>query len=75
MPTPQRTNTVGCIDQSNVLERNHQVGRMTEKYRRANEIVIWLGEATNDSDLVMEFIMNISVNKIHKLAADLGSSL
>lgn len=37
--------------------------------------MIWLGEATNDSDLVMEFIMNISVNKIHKLAADLGSSL
>jgi hypothetical protein len=63
-----------CINQNSLPEKNHQVSRMAEIYRRATEVVIWLGEAANDRDLAMEFMMNISVKEIDKLAADPGSS-
>jgi hypothetical protein len=36
-----------CIDQSNTHERNHQVGMMSHIYKRAQEVVIWLGRDTN----------------------------
>ncbi|KAL1600718.1 hypothetical protein SLS60_007106 [Paraconiothyrium brasiliense] len=32
-----------CIDQSNVAERNHQVQKMGEIYKTADEVIIWLG--------------------------------
>ncbi|KAF2430628.1 hypothetical protein EJ08DRAFT_556286, partial [Tothia fuscella] len=32
-----------CIDQSNTSERNHQVKLMGERYRNAQEVLIWLG--------------------------------
>jgi hypothetical protein len=32
-----------CIDQENVVERNHQVTWMGEIYKRAARVVIWLG--------------------------------
>ncbi|KAG4438391.1 hypothetical protein IFR05_006097 [Cadophora sp. M221] len=59
-----------CIDQNNVEEKNYQVSRMAEIYRRANEVVIWLGEAANDSKLAMDFMANISVKNIDELAAN-----
>jgi hypothetical protein len=31
-----------CIDQSNALEKNHQVGLMAEIYRRCNFVITWL---------------------------------
>jgi Heterokaryon incompatibility protein (HET) len=34
-----------CIDQTNVVERNHQVTWMGEIYKRAVRVVIWLGRA------------------------------
>ena len=43
-----------CIDQSNVRERNHQVGQMSEIYKTAAEVLIWLGPGTSHSrSLVM----------------------
>ncbi|EFQ93521.1 hypothetical protein PTNB73_00084 [Pyrenophora teres f. teres] len=32
-----------CIDQLNVLERNHQVGLMTSIYSQCSSVTIWLG--------------------------------
>lgn len=32
-----------CIDQSNIAERNHQVGLMGEIYKKADHVLIWLG--------------------------------
>jgi hypothetical protein len=32
-----------CIDQSNVLERNHQVGMMSSIYTQCRSVIIWLG--------------------------------
>lgn len=34
-----------CIDQSAMDERNHQVHMMADIYQRADEVLIWLGEA------------------------------
>ncbi|KAF4474320.1 Heterokaryon incompatibility protein 6, OR allele [Colletotrichum fructicola Nara gc5] len=37
-----------CIDQSNVEERGHQVGWMGELYRRAEEVLCWLGDTEHN---------------------------
>ena len=59
-----------CIDQNNVQEKNHQVGRMAEIYRRASCVVIWLGEASNNSEVAMDFITNISTKDIDSFCSD-----
>jgi hypothetical protein len=33
-----------CINQTDMLERSHQVQQMASIYKAANEVVIWLGE-------------------------------
>ena len=43
-----------CINQSDPHERNHQVGLMRRVYQGAQDVVAWLGEAEDDSDLVMD---------------------
>ena len=37
-----------CIDQSNLLERNHQVALMGTIYAKAEKVLVWLGPGTND---------------------------
>lgn len=43
-----------CIDQSNEEERNHQVALMTEIYRSATRVLVWLGVEDADSSLALE---------------------
>lgn len=38
-----------CIDQQNVLERNHQVSQMAEIYRSASEVIVWLGSRDGEA--------------------------
>jgi hypothetical protein len=45
-----------CINQEDVLERNHQVQLMTKIYQQAKTVLAYLGEAFDDSDLGMEFV-------------------
>ncbi|EUC47156.1 hypothetical protein COCMIDRAFT_61370, partial [Bipolaris oryzae ATCC 44560] len=47
-----------CINQSNTLEKNHQVQMMRRIYSTAEQVVIWLGEATQDktSDMAMDVV-------------------
>jgi len=45
-----------CIDQSNDEERSRQVLRMPDIYRQAKQVVVFLGEASDDSELVLNFI-------------------
>lgn len=42
-----------CIDQSNVVERGHQVGQMAGIYRGAEQIIIWLGPPTHGTNLLL----------------------
>lgn len=43
-----------CIDQSNILERNAQVQRMGDIYRKAGAVLVWLGPASPESDLIFD---------------------
>jgi Heterokaryon incompatibility protein (HET) len=47
-----------CINQSDVSERNEQVKMMGEIYSRAREVLIWLGEGEESSDLAYELMLN-----------------
>jgi hypothetical protein len=38
-----------CIDQEHILERNSQVDLMADIYSRAQEVLVWLGEAREHS--------------------------
>ncbi|KAK4223553.1 heterokaryon incompatibility protein-domain-containing protein [Podospora fimiseda] len=45
-----------CIDQSNIKERNHQVGLMWEIYSSAQRVYAWLGRGTERSLRAMEVL-------------------
>jgi inactivated superfamily I helicase len=45
-----------CIDQSNVTERGKQVQLMAEVYCKARQVIVWLGEATPETDDAIERI-------------------
>ncbi|KAL7899359.1 heterokaryon incompatibility domain-containing protein [Trichoderma sp. SZMC 28014] len=45
------------IDQSNTTERNHQVSLMATIYSSATNVAIYLGEASQDSDLAIDFMI------------------
>lgn len=49
-----------CIDQQNLPERSAEVGRMGEIYRRAQQVVVWLGPEADDCNLVHDVIARIS---------------
>ena len=42
------------IDQANTEERNHQVRMMGNIYKNAENVIVWLGLAKDDSDLAMK---------------------
>ncbi|KAL2168169.1 hypothetical protein VTG60DRAFT_337 [Thermothelomyces hinnuleus] len=44
------------IDQANLTERAQQVQLMRFMYLKAEQVVVWLGESSTDSDLAMDFI-------------------
>jgi hypothetical protein len=43
-----------CIDQSNLLERNHQVLLMKRIYAQASLVLVWLGPAHEDSHTIIQ---------------------
>ena len=45
-----------CIDPMNFEERAHQLQHMQLIYRQAEKVIVWLGEASSDSDLAIDFI-------------------
>jgi hypothetical protein len=45
-----------CIDQANQEEKEHQIQFMAKIYGHANRVIVWLGVAADDSDLVLEVI-------------------
>lgn len=48
-----------CINQAEIGERNHQVSYMGQIYRKATEVLVWLGAATNDSDLAFGLVQEV----------------
>jgi ankyrin repeat protein len=43
-----------CINQDNIKERGHQVRQMADIYKKAEGVVIWLGNSTDEIDLLMK---------------------
>jgi hypothetical protein len=48
-----------CIDQSHILKWNHQVAQMKEVYANAEQVVIWLSDASDDSDMAIAFMKKV----------------
>ena len=49
-----------CVDQENVLERNSQVARMAEVFRKATGVIVWLGRADEYTADALEVIHRVS---------------
>jgi ankyrin repeat protein len=45
-----------CIEQDNLKERRHQVGHMGTIYKEAEQVIVWLGQATVETDIIMDSI-------------------
>lgn len=45
-----------CINQQDIFERRNQVQRMAMIYALANRVIVWLGEAEDNSDQALEEI-------------------
>ncbi|KAE9374993.1 hypothetical protein N431DRAFT_287752, partial [Stipitochalara longipes BDJ] len=52
-----------CIDQNNVEEKNTQVPYMTQIYREASCVQVWLGESSHDSDRAFDLLEAIGGNE------------
>jgi len=51
-----------CINQKDISERNAQVLRMRRIYRRADQVVIWVGSAANRGDMAVRFLRQVFEN-------------
>jgi hypothetical protein len=49
-----------CIDQGNNLERNHQVQLMSQIYRKAKSVLLWLGEDDYNCGHLLRTLRSIS---------------
>ncbi|KAI3556498.1 HET domain-containing protein [Colletotrichum abscissum] len=59
-----------CIDQSNVAERGHQVGQMASIYRGAEQVIIWLGTPTLETNLLLGCLKELQQRWIRQKSQD-----
>jgi hypothetical protein len=52
-----------CIDQSNSLEKNHQVRQMYEIFSSALRVLIWLGEEDDESEFALTHLEGLKLAK------------
>ena len=45
-----------CINQTDFQERGHQVQSMAKIYYKANRVIVWLGDAADNSNGALEYI-------------------
>ncbi|KAK6078147.1 HET-domain-containing protein [Seiridium cupressi] len=57
-----------CIDQDNIKERGYQVHQMKTIYRQAERVIFWLGEPTDQTDLVMDYLIDMQTTMIRNYA-------
>jgi hypothetical protein len=48
-----------CIDQGNERERGHQVQQMCRIYSQAEEVIVWLGQATEETNILMDSLQRL----------------
>lgn len=54
-----------CINQKDISERNHPLALMGFIYKFSNQVTIFLGEQSEDSDLIMDYLSVFSIER-HK---------
>lgn len=59
-----------CIDQNNDEERGQQVQQMGSIYSKAERVLIWLGEATYDTDYVIQHMKQLEKESIKHVSND-----
>lgn len=59
-----------CIDQENWKERGHQVQQMASIYKKAEQVVIWFGLGTADTDLVLRSARFLEERMINHACSD-----
>lgn len=52
-----------CIDQKNMNERNEQVQRMTDIYRNAKYVAVWLGPLQKGDQLAQDFLRRLFLSE------------
>lgn len=57
-----------CINQADIYERNHQVQIMRDVYTNADKVLVWLGESSEDSDIAMHILEDLSDGIIDYMA-------
>lgn len=48
-----------CINQNRVSERNHQLTLMSRIYREASQVLVYLGDSGDNSDIVMDWFVEL----------------
>lgn len=48
-----------CVNQSDMAERTSQVKRMADIYSKATRVIVWLGPASEDSSMAIDFFNTI----------------
>jgi hypothetical protein len=48
-----------CINQSDDIEKNEQIGRMSQIYFKADAVFVWLGEEDATSKIAIEFSLDV----------------
>jgi hypothetical protein len=56
-----------CINQASIEERSREVQRMRDIYRKAFDVVVWLGEAADGSDDAMDLIASSVPDRIPQI--------
>lgn len=59
-----------CIDQDNDKERGHQVLQMASIYKNAEKVVIWLGPATELTDVVFDYMSEVEIQAVKHACRD-----
>ncbi|KAH8762780.1 ankyrin repeat-containing domain protein [Hyaloscypha finlandica] len=54
-----------CINQDNREERRHQVQLMSYIYKEAEEVIIWLGQGTKESDFIMDAMKRLQETNVN----------
>jgi ankyrin repeat protein len=59
-----------CIDQSNLDERGHQVRQMSSIYQRAEQVIVWLGQASSNTDLFFHYMQCLEKEAVGHACTD-----
>lgn len=53
-----------CINQDDISERGYEVGKMNTIYSKANQVVVWLGEESEDSTFAVESLKSLAAGLV-----------